>query len=245
MEDIFKIDERFDLHQDSILKYVHEISNSDFIKESGLDFTDNRKSESNPKAAKNKLQEPKYQYWGILESKITAIRLEKTRLVKLIEDFYLTSVDEYVYRTSNMSPQKIQHILNKLLIRLKRLELVLNPDYSITKYDEKRNNKNYSQIKGYWINADGKRVRSISRSIGKTLSEDEEIAMKLLDVNTNKETKVTLLRRGAESIADLRVNDGNTIWLVELKSDNRPILIRNYVMFENWKIYKKEYKLLE
>lgn len=241
MEGVFNIGDQFESNQDDNIKIVDMMTEIVFDPKSGFAIIDNKEFESNREEAIKKLQDPKNQSWGILENEITAINQERIRLGRDFKEYYVSNVDENAHPTSNLSPQKIYYIIKQLMIRIKRLELVLEPDYSVIKYDEKRNSENYTQIKGYWINDAGKRVRSISRSLGKTASEEEELVLKILDLNTNKDTKVTLLGRGA----DIQVNDGNNIWYVETKSKNRPSLIRNFVMFENWKIYKKEYKLLE
>ena len=156
MKDIFKIDERFDSYQDENLKYVDEISKRVFDLHSGLVFVESKELESDYKTTIKKLQDPKNQSWGILQKEVSEMIQELGRLIRVFEGYYLTNVDEYEHPSSSLSPQKIQYIINQLMIRIKRLVCVLYSDYSIIKFNEKKSGMNYTQIKGYWINDNGK-----------------------------------------------------------------------------------------
>ena len=243
MKDIFQIDERFNKLQDENLKYIHEIENRVFDLHSGLIFVESKELESDYKSAIKKLQDPENQSWGILDTEITGIRQELARLVRIFKGYYLTNVNEYEHLSSNLSPQKIHYIINRLMIRIKRLVCVLDPDYSTIKFKDKKYRNNYNMIKGYWIDDNGKRVRSLSRNIGNTESSINELTMKLFKMNS-KNVFVMEPEFGLKFRPDLKVNDGKTEWLVETKLQNIDSFIKTYVMFEFWKMYKEEYDLL-
>ena len=156
MKDLFQIDERFDSYQDENLKYVDEISKRVFDLHSGLIFVESKELESDYENAVKKLKDPSIQSWGILEKEVSGMLQELARLMRIFKGFYLTNADEYVHQSSSLSPQKIQYIINKLITRIKRLVCVLDPDYSIIKFNEKKSGNNYTQIKGYWIDNTGR-----------------------------------------------------------------------------------------
>jgi len=243
MKDIFKIDEKFDSYQDENLKYIKEVSERIFDLHSGLIFVESLELESDYKNAVKKLRDPKNQSWGILEKEVAGMNQELARLIRVFEGFYLTNVDEYKPNSSNLSPQKINYLINTLMIRIKRMICVLDPEYSVIKFKDKKTDNDYTMIKGYWINDEGKKVRSLSRNVGNTESSINELTMKLLKINKNN-VIITEPEYSLRFRPDLRVNDGKTEWFVETKSMNIENLIRSFVMFENWKLYKEEYELL-
>jgi hypothetical protein len=244
MTDIFQIDEGFDSLQDENLKYIEEVVNRTFELHSGLIFVESKELESDYRNAIKKLKDPKNQSWGILEQDVADILQELARLVRIFKGYYLTGVDKYVHPSSSLSPQKIQYITNKLMIRIKRLVCVLDPDYSIIKFKDKKTLNNYTMIKGYWINENGKRVRSISRNIGNTESTMNDLTIKLFEKN-NKNLVQMEHESGSKFNVDLTVYDGKINWAVETKLMNQENFVKTFVMFEFWKVYKQEYELLD
>jgi hypothetical protein len=243
MNDIFQIDKRFNSSPDENLRYINEVINRVFDLHSGLVFVESKELESDYKNTIKKLQDPENQSWGILEKEITSMNQELARLIRVFKGFYLTEVDKYEHPSSNLSPQKIQYLINRLMIRIKRMVFVLDPDFSTIKFKDKKSGNNYTMIKGYWINDKGKRVRSLSRNIGNSESSINELTMKLFKMNS-KNIFVMEPEFGLKFRPDLKVNDGKTEWLVETKLQNIENFIKTFVMFENWKMYKDEYNLL-
>lgn len=207
MMDILDVINGIDLNQDEHNKIVNILRNVKVGSVSGYTMVAVKEFESNPETAAKKLKDPRNQRWGILESEVDAINQERARMIRLFEGFYLESVDENKNQISNLSPQEILFIIRQLMIRIKRLAYVLEPDYSKIEYIDKQyvNNK-YTQVKGYWINDDGKRVRSLSKNIGRTPYNIEDLVIKLFEFNSN--VQAHLQTSGAKFKADLSVNDG-------------------------------------
>ena len=241
MKNIFQIDERFHSQDDKILKYVEEITSRDFSFPSGLIFLEYQELESDFKGSIKKLQDPKNQTWGILQVEVSRMLQEFGRLLRLFEGFYLGNLDGS--DSQNLSPQKINYLINKTLIRIKRMVCVLDPDYSKIKFQDKKSKKFYTMIKGYWINDQGIRERSLSRNIGNNESSMNELTQKLFKLNS-KNVVVYEPESGLQWKPDLMFSDGTTRWIVETKLMNIDNFIRTYVMFEMWKMYKEEYELL-
>lgn len=242
MKDLFQIDEGFNTYQDENLKYIEEVLKREFLMEPGMIFVEALEMESDSKNAIKKLQDPKNQSWGILEKEVSEMFQELGKLIRLFEGFYTSNISDN-RSLSNLTPMQIQYVINKNIIRIKRLVCVLDPGYSTIEYKDKKYGNNYTMIKGYWIDDNGKRVRSLSRNIGTKESSINELTMKLFKVNSEKIT-VYEPEFGLKFRPDLMVSDGKTRWMVETKLQNRNGFIRTYVMFELWKIYKEEYVLL-
>jgi hypothetical protein len=241
MKNIFQIDERFHSQEDKILKYVKEITSRDFSFPSGLIFLEYQELEYDLKGSIKKLQDPKNQTWGILQVEVSMMFQELGRLLRLFEGFYLGNLDGS--DSQNLSPQKINYLINRTLIRIKRLVCVLDPDYSKIKFQDKKSDNHYTMIKGYWINDEGKRERSMSRNIGNTEYSFKELTEKLFKLNMKN-----IVVFEPESIfrwnPDMIVSDGKNKWVVEFKLQNMDNFIKAFVMFEMWKMYKEEYELM-
>jgi hypothetical protein len=242
MNDIFQIDEKFDLLQDENLKYIQEVSKRKFHLEPGMIFIESNEMEKDYKNSIKKLQDTKNQSWGILQKEVSGMFQELGRLIRLFESFYTMSISENE-KLSNLSPQKIHYVINRIMIRIRRLVCVLDPDYSIINFKDKKTGNNYKMIKGYWINDNGERVRSISRNIGNTESSINELTMKLFKMNS-KNVLMMEPESGLRYKPDLILFDGKTNWIVETKLQDIDNFIKTYVMFESWKIYKEEYELI-
>jgi hypothetical protein len=97
--------------------------------------------------------------------------------------------------------------------------------------------------KGFWIDNDGTRVRSISRNITNIESSITELVFKILKMN-NKSIILMELEKASKYKPDFTVYDGSKEWWVEIKNNNMNNLVKSFIMFETWKIYKNEYELL-
>lgn len=242
MKDIFQIDERYDSYQDENLKFLEEFSNKEFNLQSGLIFVDRKEFEFDEKEARKKISDPKNQSWGILEKEITSIIQEKERLIRLFHKFYTSSVSENP-ELKDITPHKLQYIISQLMIRIKRLDCVIDTQFSSTKFFEKKSGHTYLMGKGYWIKGDGTRVRNISRNITNTESSMIELVMKIIKLN-DKSVTLMELEKGSKYKPDFTIYDGPNEWYVELKTNNMNNLVKTFIMFETWKIYRSEYELL-
>lgn len=242
MKDILKIDEKFDSFQDENIKYIKELEKKVFDSNSGLIFVNSNEMETDFENAIKKLHDPKNQSWGILENERTKMFQELARMFRVFHGFYFTNLNEHPNLSSDMSPQKINYLIDKLMIRIKRMACVLDPDYSKITFKDKNSPNSYIMIKGYWFNDNGKRVRSISRNIGNSESSINELIQKLFKMNGNDVISYEP-EFGLRLKPDLVVTDGTVKWYVETKLMNIDNFIRTFVMFEMWKEYKKEYNI--
>jgi hypothetical protein len=242
MKEIFQIVNGFESYQDENLKFVEEFSKKEFNQQSGLIFVEKQEFEINEQQARKKISDPKNQSWGILEKEVTDMIVEKDRLIKVFKDFYYSNISEN-QDLKNLSPHELQFIISRLVIRIKRLECVMDTQYNSTEFIEKKTGHRYLMAKGYWIDNNGKRVRKISRSIINTQAQITELALKVL--KTNKNTIVTLEpARSSGYKPDLIVFDKPKEWWVELKTKNMNDFVKSYIMYETWKVYKSEHELL-
>lgn len=243
MTDLFQIDEKFDPSQDEYILYLKEIEGRVFNYQSGLVFVNSLEMDSDPIGSLAALQNPLNQSWGILEEEVALMKQELARLIRIFEKFYFTAITENKELQNTLSPIQVTHLVKRISVRIKRLVCVLDPDYSVIKFKERKSGNEYNMVKGYWIADNGVRVRSLSRNIGNTEASINELTMKLFKLNASK-VFVMEPEYGITFKPDLIVSDGKTRWLVETKLSNLENFVRTYVMFELWKMYKKEYELL-
>jgi hypothetical protein len=242
MEDLIKIDQGFEKYQDEKLRYVEELENKIFGSQSGLIFFTKEELELNEKETQVKISEPKNQSWGILQPEIDSIIKEKERLVRLFKEYYSSRISGSP-EFEDLTPHQLDYITNKLMIRLKKLDCVLDTQFNKTEFKEKKSNFTYVTAKGYYINESGKRVRCISRNITNKEASIAELVIKIIKT-INKSVTLMELENNAAVRSDLTIYDGPKQWFVEIKNKNIENLIKTYIMFETWKMYKSEYELL-
>jgi len=242
MNDIVKIDKGFDSNTDENLRYLMEFLSRESNLNSGMIFVDKHEFELDERGARKKISDVKNQSWGILEPEITLMSKEKERLIRLFKEFYSTPVSENP-DLRNLTPHQLQYIITKLMIRIKRLECVLETKFNSTEFLEKKSGNRYLMAKGYWINDDGTKVRSISRNIVNVESSIADLAVKLFRTN-KKSVTVMELDKSLGYRPDFTVYDGPVQWFVEVKIDNMNDMVRTFIMFETWKVYKEKYELL-
>lgn len=243
MTNLFQLDENPNPSQDEYILYIKEIEGRVFNSQSGLVFINSMEMDSDPEGSIAALQNPLNQSWGILEEEIALMNQELARLIRIFEKFYCTGIAENKELAPTISPMQVTHLVKKLFVRIKRMVCVLDPDYSVITFKEHKSKNDYNMVKGYWVADNGTRVRSLSRNIGNTEASINELTMKLFKLNVSK-VFVMEPEHGMTFRPDLIVADGKTKWFVETKLLNLKDFIRTYVMFELWKMYKKEYELL-
>ena len=239
---ILQINERFDSSLDENLKYLEEFSNKEFNLQSGLIFVDRKEFELDEKEARKKMSDPKNQSWGILEPEVNSIITEKQRLIIKFKEFYFSKISENP-EFKNITVARLEDIVTKLMIRIKRLDCVIDTKFNSTQFLEKKTGHRYLMAKGFWIDNDGTRVRSISRNITNIESSITELVFKILKMN-NKSIILMELEKASKYKPDFTVYDGSKEWWVEIKNNNMNNLVKSFIMFETWKIYKNEYELL-
>ena len=239
---ILQINERSDSSLDENLKYLEEFSNKEFNLQSGLIFVDRKEFELDEKEARKKMSDTKNQSWGILEPEVNSIITEKQRLINKFKEFYFSKISDNP-GFKNITVAQLEDIVAKLMIRIKRLDCVIDTKFNSTQFLEKKTGHRYLMAKGFWINNDGTRVRSISRNITNVESSITELVLKILKMN-NKSIILMELEKTSKYKPDFTVYDGSKEWWVEIKNNNMNNLVKSFIMFETWKIYKNEYELL-
>lgn len=242
MEDLIKIDQGFEKYQDEKLRYVEELENKVFGSQSGLIFFTKEELESSKKENQIKISDQKNQSWGILQAEIDSMVKEKERLIRLFKEYYSSRISGNP-ELKDLTPHQLDYITDKLMIRLKKLDCVLDTQFNKTEFKEKKSNYTYITAKGYYINESGKRVRCISRNITNKEASIAELVIKIIKT-INKSATLIELENNAAYRADLKLYDGPRQWFIEIKNKNIENLIKTYIMFETWKMYKSEYELL-
>lgn len=242
MMSILQINEQSDSSLDENLKYLEEFSNKEFNLQSGLIFVDRKEFELDEKEARKKMSDTKNQSWGILEPEVNSMITEKQRLINKFKEFYFSKISDNP-GFENITVAQLEDIVAKLMIRIKRLDCVIDTKFNSTQFLEKKTGHRYLMAKGFWINNDGTRVRSISRNITNVESSITELVLKILKMN-NKSIILMELEKTSKYKPDFTVYDGSKEWWVEIKNNNMNNLVKSFIMFETWKIYKNEYELL-
>ena len=239
MKDIFNIDKNYITFKDENLDFVDSLTMLEIDKyQSGIIFMKMEDFEKDFPESIKKLENIENQSWGILSEEVSKIHLEFGRLIRLFKDFYVFKLE---FTEKNFSPQEINYVIHKTIVRIKRLACVFNPEFSIITFTDKKTNITYEMIKGYWISDEGRKVRSLSRNVGKIGSSMIELTSKLFKLN-NKHLTIYEPSFNQQYRPDLIVYDGTTKWIVETKMLDKGNFIKTYVMFELWKMYKEEYQ---
>jgi hypothetical protein len=188
--------------------------------------------------------------WGFLKSVKNQIELEISNLTSSYENFMTTP--------SQLNPREIGIMINYFKLRLRRLNLVCQPDFGTTigkkKQFLKKENREveyeYDMTKIYWFDDTGKRVRKINKNFGRRDAIEFEkqfgdylinnvAGLEILDFYTMKklinELKINY-------IPDLCVKHNGEIWFVEFKNVKGQ-LIATSIIFELWNLYTQTYKL--
>ncbi len=219
--------------------YIQEISEMNFDSHSGLIFVHMDEVQKDIDSAKKRLHDLKNQSWGILQPEVEQMKSEFRKLIDRFREFYSNPIEN-----SQLTPQQVHLQISQQLCRIKRMVCVLDPEFTPVKSFDKKSSNHYQMIRGYWINDDGERVRSISRNVGNSESSLTDLVEKIIKINSQYKVvkdpgNILGLR------IDLIVSDEKDKWLVEIKSSNGDNIIRSFVSFELWKMYKEIYDLLD
>lgn len=242
MKTIFTIPKDLSLVKDAVLDFIEEVSKQDFNLSSGLVFVQLMGASNDFSAIKKELQEGD-QSWGVLTELIESMQEELQKLVQQFMEFYKTKSDYASYNNDGLSPLEINYLINAALIRIKRMLCVLNPDYNKIDFQDKKTTNRYTMIKGYWIDDQGAKKRSFSRSISNTEASLEDLISKIIKSHV-KNSVIIEPEKSFTFRPDLIVADGESRWAVEIKLKTKESLIRTIVMLEMWKLYKQTYELI-
>ena len=219
--------------------YIQEISEKNYESPSGLVFVHMDEVQKDVDSARKRLQDLNNQSWGILQPEVDQMKSEFRKLIDRFSEFYFNPTEN-----SHMTPQQVHLQISQQLCRIKRMVCVLDSEFTTVKSFDKKSSNRYNMIRGYWVNDDGERVRSISRNVGNSESSLTDLVEKIIKINSQYKViqdpgNVLGLR------PDLMVSSEKDKWVVEIKSSNEDNILRSFVSFELWKMYKEIYDLLD
>jgi hypothetical protein len=243
MKNIFTIPRDLSSTKDDVLKEIKEALTLDFNFSSGLVFVKLQGGSSDFVSIRKELQEGEPS-WGVLAPLIESMQKELKSFAQLFEQFYTTKSDYKTVSSGGLSPLEINHLINEALVRIKRMRCVLNPEFSIIDFQDKKTTNRYTMIKGYWIDDQGAKKRSFSRSISNAEASLEELIAKAVKSHI-KNSVVIENDKSFNFRPDLIVADGENRWAVEIKLRTRESIIKTIVMLEMWKLYKQTYELIK
>lgn len=242
MKNIFTIPSNLSSTEDNVLKEIKEALTLDFNFSSGLVFVKLQGGSSDFASVRKELEEGE-QSWGILAPLVDSMQKELKSFAQLFEQFYITKSDYKTFSSDGLSPLEINHIIGAALVRIKRMRCVLNPEFTTIDFQDKKTNNRYTMIKGYWIDDQGAKKRSFSRSISNTEASLEDLISKMIKSHV-KNSVIIEPDKSFTFRPDLIVADGESRWAVEIKLKTKESLIRTIVMLEMWKLYKQTYELI-
>ncbi|WP_296686221.1 hypothetical protein [Flavobacterium sp.] len=174
------------------------------------------------------------------------IDLEKERLLNEFTEFYHSGSFLSKLAKEGYTIEKIQNLIFEKNLRLQRLQLVYDLDFNSTESIKKSSGVKYDMVKINWIDDQGKRVRKISKTYGKSgnsglkfsipkFFEDhfEGYSNPILDYRINK----------SKVVADLKATLNGEDWVIEFVATKKSDFIENAVRLEMWKMYKETYGL--
>uniref|UniRef100_UPI0032175119 hypothetical protein n=1 Tax=uncultured Draconibacterium sp. TaxID=1573823 RepID=UPI0032175119 len=238
MDYLENITDKKKLQNDEILEFLKEISHKDYGFPSGLEFIPYEDFMKGIRRTSKLPADINKESWGLLSGEYSKMHGELGQLITDFMNFYDGRTD-----TSNYTPQQINAIINYYMLRIRRIGCVLNPEYSLISSYEKKSKFTYHMVKGYYINDEGKRVRSLSRNVANTEAAIEDIVAKVLKLNV-KGVEIFEPDNVSGAKPDMVVIESKKKWAVEIKSKDKETIIRAYVGFEMWKLYKEQYDLL-
>lgn len=242
MNNIFTVHSDLKLGEDAVLKTIKEVSAQDLDFPSGLVFVKLDGSNNDFESVRTELQSG-MQSWGILSDLILSMQKEISSLVQLFEEFYHAKSDYKTYSNEGLSPMEINFLINTALLRIRRMQNVINPNYTKTDFQDKKTKNSYTMIKGYILNDEGKKKRSLSRNIINTEASLADLTAKIIKAHV-KNSVVVEQDKSMGFRPDLIVSDDENRWAVEIKLTAKDSLIRTFVMLEMWKLYKQTYTLI-
>lgn len=169
------------------------------------------------------------------------INQEIVNVSATLKQCYLNKLVEISGMESNeLSAKDILYFIEKHQIKVKRLNFVAQPDYSLSTAYSKKSKKKYEAIKAFWIDAEGNKVRSFSKNVGIAGLEVEESVVKLFESLGYITTQLqNPLNNGFK--VDLIVEKENKKWVIEIKMKDKKRFFDTFARLELWKLYQSLY----
>lgn len=165
---------------------------------------------------------------------------EISQQVAELKKLYLSKISEMSMQ--EYSIKQLVELIKLLELRLKRLKLSFEPDYSLTKGTHTRSKIEYEMIRAYWYSDNGEKKRTFNKNVGSSQMALEGIASKLFE-SLGYETLELSSANANKHLFDLIITKGKRKWIVEIKETERKQLIETYLSMELWKKYKLTYDI--
>jgi hypothetical protein len=174
------------------------------------------------------------------------IDLEKERLLNEYSEFFSSPIVLTKLAKEGYTIEKIQNLLFEKNLRLKRLKLVYELDYSPTESIKKSSGVKYDMVKIQWIDDQGKRFRKVSKTYGKSGNSGLKYSVpkffgEYFDNYSNPILEYPI--NGGRVRADLKATINGQDWVMEFVSTKKDDFIECAVRLEVWKMYKEAYGL--
>lgn len=175
-----------------------------------------------------------------------SIDLEKERLLNEYSEFFSSTTVLTKLAKEGYTIEKIQNLIFEKTLRLKRLQLVYDLDYNFTESIKKSSGVKYDMVKIHWIDDQGKRVRKISKTYGKSGNSGLKYSIPkffgdYFDDYSNPILEYRINR--GRVIADLKATINGQDWVMEFVATKKDDFIECAVRLEMWKMYKETYDL--
>ncbi len=231
----------FDPSKDEILEFLSKDDKEDYSWISPEKILPRQEYEKMSKSEIGKF----YKESGINEYSIfNKLRSEQIKELKQCKkellEFYTTAWDYSKFGDGKFTPMDIARLTIQKKVRVARLREILEPQFALTTVPHSKTGHKYRVARAYWWDDNGKRSRSVTRSI---IREEFEIISRLSDLYQDlgfevyKETKMS-----NNTIADMLIKKKQEQYIVEVKMTNEKELARMILTLSMWQEYKKNYK---
>lgn len=168
------------------------------------------------------------------------IEHEIVRHIGIVKGFYLNEIACGELEKQKISLKEQLYTLEGISIPLKKLSLIVDPNYTASTAIHSRSKIKYAVVKAYWINEAGELKRTLNKNIGNNEWDFSEVAAKMF-ASFGFESYVPAKPIGDSILVDMVIMKNNKKWIVEIKSKDREEFIKTFVSLELWRMYKKEY----
>lgn len=185
----------------------------------------------------NSLQE----FDGLTEE-FETLQIEITEQITEIKKLYLTKISDLSLQEYTI--KQLLGLVKLSALRLRRLSLILEPDYSLTRGTHTRSKIEYEMIRAYWYEDNGEKKRVFNKNVGSSEMGLIDVASKLFESLGYETLQQVHSNNRMRLIFDLIITKGGRKWIVEIKQKDKRKLIDTYVSMGLWKKYKTTYGLI-
>jgi len=206
-----------------------------------------------PEEMFNKMSRAEFGKWSLantdlsfdgFKSEYDLIESEIARHITIVKGFYLGEIECGELAKQKFSLMEQLYALEGISIPLRKLSLIVEPDYTASTAIHSRSKIKYAVVKGYWINEAGELKRTLNKNIGNNEWDFVEVAAKMF-ASFGFESYVPAKPMGDGILVDMVIMKNNKRWIVEIKSKDRDAFIKTFVSLELWRMYKKEYGITD